>query len=212
MKNLSLGLNAVLTIAVIVLFYLHFSNIQSVDAVNETELVEVVEKEDVPEMSLSTGKIAYLNVDSLQANYQYYEELIDQLKGKQKRYEREIEAKFSAFEKKIKAFQQAAPTMSQFEGQTKQKELAAEEQKLYKLREDYATKFSQEELKLNDEFQANVKGFIKKYNNDKNFELIIGASQMGNVVLDYRENINITDEVVRGLNQQYKDENAVAPE
>ena len=46
-------------------------------------------------------------------------------------------------------------------------ELAEEEQNLYKMRDDFALKFQNEEAKLNDEFQKNVKDFIKKQYNIK---------------------------------------------
>ena len=105
-------------------------------------------------------------------------------------------------------FQKKAPTMTQFEGQMRQKELAEEEQVLYKLRDDFAIKFQNEEGKLNEEFQNNVKGFIQEFNDKSQYNLIIGASQVGNVVLDYNEGINITNQIVEGLNKQYDLDNA----
>ena len=103
-------------------------------------------------------------------------------------------------------FQKKAPTMTQFEGQTKQKELAEEEQRLYKMRDDFAIKFQNEEARLNEEFQKNVKDFIKEFNKETDYNIILGASQLGNVVLDYNEGINITNEIVTGLNEQYNKE------
>lgn len=109
-----------------------------------------------------------------------------------------------AFEKKVKDFQQKASTMTQFEGQMKQQELAEEEQKLYKLREDFAGKFQEEEAKLNDEFQKTVQAYIQKHNKTTNYDIIIGASQLGNIVLDFKPEIDITQHVVDGLNAEYK--------
>ncbi|HRP60941.1 MAG TPA: OmpH family outer membrane protein, partial [Vicingus sp.] len=93
-------------------------------------------------------------------------------------------------------------------GQTKQQELAEAEQNLYKLREDFTIKFQEEEAKLNDEFQKTVQAFIKKYNEKTNFDIIIGASQMGNIVLDFKPGIDITQHVVEGLNTEYKEKTA----
>lgn len=205
MKNISLGLNAVLIVAVAILYYLQFSNNETIteEVVEETEVVAVEKPVEVEKID---SKIAYLNVDSLQNNYKLYTDLINKLKGREKKYEKELQAKSAFFEKKVMEFQKKASTMTQFEGQTKQKELAEEEQRLYKVRDDYAAKFQNEEAKLNDEFQANVKGFIKKYNEESVYDLVIGASQLGNVVLDYNEGINITNEIVVGLNEQYDNE------
>ena len=131
-------------------------------------------------------------------------ELIEKLKRREKKYEKELNTKSAAFEKEVMEFQQKAPTMTQFEGQMKQKELAEKEKNLYDLQEKFALKFQQEQTKLDEEFQNKVNGFIKKYNKNAKYELIIGASKMGNVVLDYNEGLNITDEIVAGLNKEYQ--------
>ena len=206
MKNISLGLNAVLIVAVAILYYLQFSNTTPAEEV-ETEVAEV-EVETPVEVDKVESKIGYLNVDSLQKNYKLYSELINKLKGREKKYEKELSTKSAAFEKKVMEFQKKAPTMTQFEGQTRQKELAEEEQRLYKMRDDFAVKFQNEEAKLNDEFQKNVKDFIKKFNEETDYNIILGASQLGNVVLDYNEGINITNEIVSGLNTQYDKDKA----
>jgi|TARA_B110000459_G_scaffold40471_1_gene43766 outer membrane protein len=207
MKNLSLGLNAVLILAVAILYYLHFSSATPVEETVVESLVEM--KEDpVNETGKIASKIGYLNTDSLRANYKFYDELIAKLKGRERKYEKELSSKSAAFEKEVMEFQQKAPTMTQFEGQMRQKELGKKEKDLYALQEKFAIKFQNEQTKLDEEFQNKVNNFIKNYNTEAGYNLIIGASKMGNVVLDYNEGLNITNEIVSGLNEQYDIENA----
>lgn len=212
MKNISVIINVVLAIAVAVLYYLHFSCAASCSSSENTEVVTEIGTETetvVPLDEISTtSNVGYINIDSLQDKYKLYEVLIQKLKAKQTKYEAEISTKMVAFEKKVKDFQQKAQTMSQFEGQTKQQELAEEEQRLYKLRDDFTIKFQEEEAKLNDEFQKTVQSYIKKHNEKTNFDIIIGASQMGNIVLDFKPGIDITQHVVNGLNAEYKEKTA----
>lgn len=206
MKNTSLIINIVLGIAVAVLYYLHFSCSSSCSPTDTPSSVVVDKNGDeaiVKTDSNGFANVGYINIDSLQNKYELYEVLIQKLKVKQGKYESEISTKMSAFEKKVKDFQQKAPTMTQFEGQMKQQELAEEEQKLYKLREDFTVKFQEEEAKLNDEFQKTVQEYIKKHNSVTNYDIIIGASQMGNIVLDFKPEIDITQNVVDGLNAEY---------
>jgi outer membrane protein len=206
MKNISLALNAILIVAVAILYYLQFSD-NEVGGEEVIDAVTVVDVEpDLIEVEAIESKIGYLNVDSLQKKYKLYSELINKLKRREKKYEKELTTKSAVFEKKVMEFQKNAPTMTQFEGQTRQKELADEEQKLYKMRDDFAVKFQAEEAKLNEEFQKKVKDFIKKINEETGYNIIIGSSQMGNVVLDYNEGINITNKIVTGLNEQYDNE------
>jgi outer membrane protein len=134
MKNISLALNAVLVVAVAILFYLHFSNLPKVE---EEIVVDEIENEKMDELvdeEKISSNIAYLNVDSLQSNYKLYSELINKLKRRQAKYEKELQSKSALFEKKVMEFQKKAPTMTQFEGQMRQKELAEEEQVLYQMR------------------------------------------------------------------------------
>lgn len=207
MKNTSLIINVILGIALVVLYYLYFTtcttcqtNNDSSDAVNEEKSVVVSQ----PKEKSGFANVGYINIDSLQDKYDLYEVMIQKLKVKQGKYESEITTKMTAFEKKVKDFQQKASTMTQFEGQMKQQELAEEEQKLYKLREDFTIKFQEEEAKLNDEFQKTVQAYIQKHNKTTNYDIIIGASQLGNIVLDFKPEIDITQNVVDGLNAEYK--------
>jgi len=195
---------------VAVLYYLHFSCAASCNSPADTEVTAEVETEEIVPLDeiSTTSNVGYINIDSLQDKYKLYEVLIQKLKAKQTKYEAEISTKMVAFEKKVKDFQQKAQTMSQFEGQTKQQELAEEEQRLYKLRDDFTIKFQEEEAKLNDEFQKTVQDYIKKHNEKTNFDIIIGASQMGNIVLDFKPGIDITQHVVNGLNAEYKEKTA----
>jgi len=210
MKNISVVINVILAIAVAVLYYLHFSCAASCNSSVDTEVTAEVETEEVVPLDeiSTTSNVGYINIDSLQDKYKLYDVLIQKLKAKQTKYEAEISTKMAAFEKKVKDFQQKAQTMSQFEGQTKQQELAEEEQRLYKLRDDFTIKFQEEEAKLNDEFQKTVQDYIKKHNEKTNFDIIIGASQMGNIVLDFKPGIDITQHIVNGLNAEYKEKTA----
>lgn len=203
MKNSSILLNIVLAVAIAVLYYLHFS-CSTPCSTDTTDELAVENKDEKSAVSNGVANIGYINIDSLQDKYEFYEVLIQKLKAKQTKYEGEISGKMMAFEKKVKDFQQKASTMSQFEGQTKQQELAEEEQRLYKLRDDFTAKFQEEEAKLNDEFQKTVQAYIEKHNEKTNYDIIIGASQLGNIVLDFKPEIDITQNVVDGLNAEYK--------
>ncbi len=203
MKNISLGLNAVLVIAVAILYYMQFSGDTVVEEDAATDEVEVVDVEEPVDIEKIASNIGYIDVDSMQQEYKLYDELSNKLKAREKKYEKELNSKSTAFEKKVMEFQQKAPTMTQFEGQTRQKELAEEEQMLYKMRDDFAVKFQDEQIKLNEELQTKIKGYIKEYNADKKYDIIIGSSRLGNMVLYFDEGINLSKDIVEGLNEEY---------
>ena len=100
MKNISLALNAILVVAVAILFYLHFSNLPKVQ---EEIVVANIENEKIDEPVKEekiSSNIAYLNVDSLQSNYKLYSVLINKLKRRQAKYEKELQSKSAVLRRK----------------------------------------------------------------------------------------------------------------
>ena len=78
MKNLSLILNAVLIVAVGILFYLHFSSTKSIEG-GQPSTVRVNTAD--PGMG-----IVYINIDSLLNNYAYFADMQDEFADKQENF------------------------------------------------------------------------------------------------------------------------------
>jgi len=210
MKNLSLVLNTVMGIAIIILFYLQFSS--KTLAPDEQQIEEVPTTEAIEEMIVSNdssnSKIGYINVDSLQIKYKLYDELKSKLEKKEKSYDAQLKAKSQDFQKKIEDFRKKAPNMTQFEGELKQKELAEEEEKLYQMRDEYAQRFEKEMIELNTQLYKAIKDYIKQHNELTKYDIIIGESQTRNFVLDFNKEIDITNDIVKGLNKKYNEDKA----
>jgi outer membrane protein len=82
MKNLSLILNAVLIVAVGVLFYLHFSTKGSAKASPARSASMNLVQPDVP--------IVYVNIDTLLNNYDYFKDMQNDFADKQSEMEAEL--------------------------------------------------------------------------------------------------------------------------
>ena len=82
MKNLSLILNAVLIVAVGVLFYLHFSAKGSTTAGPAKAEGISIYQPDVP--------IVYVNIDTLLSNYEYFNDMQNDFADKQSELEAEL--------------------------------------------------------------------------------------------------------------------------
>ena len=208
MKNISLALNAVMAVAIIILFYLQLSDKPAENTSETFKHEEVPTVSDVEEMitnDSAVSKIGYINVDSLQMKYKLYDESKAQLEKKEKSYDAQLTAKSKEFQKKIEDFRKKAPNMTQFEGELKQKELAEEEEKLYQMRDDYAQRFEKEMIELNTQLYKSIKDYIKQHNELTKYDIIIGESQTRNFVLDFNKNIDITSDVVEGLNKKYNE-------
>src|SRR5450432_1891280 len=72
--------------------------------------------------------MAYFNLDSLEAHYLYFKDLLDQVKRKENEMNAELSGMEKSYQKKINEWQKKAPTMSQTEGQEAQQEYAQMQQ------------------------------------------------------------------------------------
>jgi outer membrane protein len=197
MKNISLILNAILFVAVGVLFVLQFSG-KSPSSTNDSK------KNAKKDSLLANVKedIAYINVDSLLNNYKFYEELESKLMDKQKMMEADLNRKMAAFEKEANEFQKKVQNnsfLSQESAQRQQEELQEKQQNLYKLRDDLSLELQKESQNLEMQLLDTVTNFIKVYNKDMKYRFILNSASF----LYGNEGLDITDTITSLLNSRY---------
>ena len=72
-------------------------------------------------------------------------------------------------------------------------------------KDDLLAKLDDEQSKTNEDLYSKLTAFMKEYNKDKNYSFILGF-QRGGGILFANDSLNITKEIVHGLNQAYEDE------
>src|SRR5690606_39654115 len=135
----------------------------------------------------------------------FVDEMRDNLSKKQEEYRNDLERRLRAFEKEVMDFQQNASTMSQFEGQEKQKQLLAKEQELSRLQEDLSVKLMEMEDKMKRDLRNSILSYLKSYRNEK-VDVILDFST-SSYVLMIDDALNLTQEVLKGLHEEYNQKN-----
>jgi len=148
-------------------------------------------------------RLAYFNLDSLESHYQYFKDVLDQVKGKENEMNAELSGMEKGFQKKISEWQKKAPTMSQTESQEAQQEYAQMQQN-YQLRKQT---LQESLMKHNEDLKADIRkkieDYLKEYNKEKGYNYII--SYEANSFIYIRDSANnITDDLISGLNASYK--------
>lgn len=195
MKNLSLILNALLLVAVAVLYFLHFSSQKSPQEENQG-----ASGAPLP------VNIAYINSDSLLKNYDYFKAVADKLETKKDGLQAEYENRARGLESEINSFQQNAQNMTMAQARAVEENLVKKQQNLMRYQETLAQDLAQEEAKVNNELYDRVADYLKKYGQDNNFQLVL-TYQKGSGVLYANDSLNITNEIISGLNKAYQEEN-----
>lgn len=193
MKNISIILNAVLLVAVGVLFYLHFSASTPTKKVVNSEGVETAEG----------GELAYVVIDSLRKNYKFFEDLRELLIQKQQNSELSLNRKAAAYEKEAVDFQEKIQKhlITQRQAEEMNQKLMTKQQNILKLKETLSKQLAEDESSMNKQLQDSISSFLEEYNSGR-FRLILSVS-MGQNLLYGDAALNITDEVISGLNNRY---------
>jgi len=199
-RNISLIFNILLSIAVIILFYLHFND-QGSEAVAEDHSKKNDAKSD---SSLFDGiGVYYVNTDSLSINYKFAKELDKTLKEKREQSRIQFESAVKKFEDDVRSFQEKSRFMTQMEGQKKQEELVQRERELAKLEKDLSERLMEDQEKLNLELRKKILDHIRESGKKRKFLYVLGYSEIENNILVAHDSLDITNEILQGLNAEY---------
>ena len=199
MKNLSLVFNGVLALAIVALFVLYFTGGQDSDSEHESNM-----SDPSVEQSAEEFKVAYVLIDSLLANYVLAQELTEELIRSKSSLESELATKGQSLEKKITEFQNQVEKrlITSWDAKEKEKQLTEEQQVFLNLQNDMQNRLMREEQEMNVRVYETVIDFVDRYNQDKGFKLIISQTS-GGVLLYAEEYMNVTNQVLQGLNAEY---------
>ncbi|MGC8825280.1 MAG: OmpH family outer membrane protein [Bacteroidales bacterium] len=196
MKNISFIINIVLAIAIGVLFFLYFSLKSEVKTIAKTANSSV---------SVKDVRIAYVNMDTLYAHYDEYLDLKAQIADKQKKMENELNSKKSQYERKVMDYQDKVQKglLLTSERQRIEQQLYADQQNLLRLGESMQNELAEETRVLNNRLGNNIVEFLKEYNKDGKYVYIMSHVFGGNL-LYVNDSLDITADVIKGLNEKYR--------
>ena len=185
-----------LSLAVAVLFFLHFSGKPSGDAGAAADGGVVAGR-----------KTVYVQVDSLLKNYEFFKDTRKELENKNFQLENELNTKGRSLQNEVQFFQQRAQTMTPEQARSTEAQLMKKQQDLVAYRDQSAQALGQEEAKKNEELYKNIRSYIEKYNKENGFEYVLGYS-LGGGILFANPSLDVTQKILDGLNKEYKGSNA----
>ena len=196
MKNLSLILNIVLLIAVGVLYFLHFRGHQ------ETTTVSSIKNSGNP-IDIEGLTIAYVNSDSLLKNYDLFKDMEKKFNSKRDKLNTEYQNRAKGLQTEISNYQQTAGNMTINQQRAVEEDLRRKQQNLMLYQEQLSQELMQDESNMNAQIYDKVSDYLKDYGKNKNLHLVLTYTK-GSGVLYASDSLNITNEVITGLNQQYQ--------
>lgn len=194
MKNASLILNVVLLASVSWLYY----KIYSGDCQPSTPAAAPV---------LTTGSgmpanaIVFINSDSLLENYNFFNSLKEELEQKQDSLDKMLRGQAAQLDREVNAYQERGATMSPEDRAREEERLMAKQQRLLEMKQSLVDDLQEREEEMNDSIHHNLQTFLKEYNKEKNYLYILGY-QRGSGILLANDSLDITKDVLEGLNKE----------
>lgn len=190
-------LNGIMFIGLVVL-YIMFFNSKGSSKHNPNATAPIVSGE-------GGLTIAYVNTDSLMAKYQYALDLNEEMSQYAKQQENSYKQQITQYQNDYQKYLKEGPDMTLSQQTAKEEELKNRAAKLQTLEAELTMKIQEKTLKESEAMTRCVYNFIRDYNKDnQQFDLILAKSFSSSPILYGNEGMDITNEIIEGLNDEYK--------
>ncbi|MDR1460013.1 MAG: OmpH family outer membrane protein [Bacteroidales bacterium] len=187
-------IGGVLIVAVIVLYILHFQQPQSLKPI------------PVRTGDSSHALIVTVNTDSVTEHFVLVKLLKNDLEKETETYQKELQTKSSAFESKYQNYMINVQNnvLTQTQMQNAEKQLMQEKELLEALSDRYTKILVDKEMSVQNEIMDSLKNATKRVNEAGYHADYIFATNSGSAILHASEWLDITDQVIKELNDSYK--------
>lgn len=148
-------------------------------------------------------QIAYVEIDSIMTQYTYWKEVAKILEAKEKNIQKTLAGKQQALQQAAANFQRNIQTNKYTQAQAQQIQAGIQKQAAdaEALQQRLGAEYQKEVTNYNKALSDSVHNYLKSFNKDKKYVMILAKS--GDNILYADDACNITSEVVKGMNKAY---------
>ncbi len=196
MNKISTYLSLLALIGVGVLFYFHFSSHKK----NETSFISRNSSD-----SSENFRMAYFDIDSLQDKYQYFKDVSGEIKRKEADITSQLNSLQNTYQKRLRELQEKSATMTQAEAEAAQHEYTQMQEKYQHRQMTLEQDLKKQQIDMMTRVRNRIENYLKEFNKEKGYAFIM--SYEPGFMLYYRDSVyDITNDVINGLNEEYKKE------
>lgn len=170
-----------------------------------TKNEEETTTENATEEEAAGLRIAYVELDTLMSQYQLYKDYSEVLTRKGNNIQKTLEQKQRTLESHAANVQRKYDNnefTTRDEVERAQASIEKEQRDLAELADRLQSEFALEQARINEEARDSIQSFLKRYNKTKKFDYVLVKA--GDNLLIANPKYNITNDIVKGLNKQYK--------
>ena len=201
MKNFLPISNVILAIAVVILFILYFN---SGDEIIKSEN-QLPKSEQLNQNNGERVRIAYINTDTLLVKYNLSKDLNEELLKKQEDARTNLNEEARTLDSEMREFQRKIQNngfLTRERAQSEQQRLLDKEQKLKDLNTKLSNDIVSRQQEISNQLLDTITNYLDEMNLEKKYDLILSTTVGGNI-LYAKKGMDITNEVLKELNQRY---------
>jgi outer membrane protein len=148
-------------------------------------------------------KIAYVNTDSLLEHYDFYIKSKKEMQEQEEKNSTSLNNQAQALQREYEDAQARVGSMTAAQAESVQASLQRKQQSLMQQKEKLSEEFGASMQKMTDDLTNKMHSYLKEYNKSKHYDYILGY-QKGSGILYAESELEITDEVRKGMNEAYQ--------
>lgn len=189
MKNISLVLNVVLGIAVVVLYYLHFSSGRASSPSSGA--------------ALTNQTISYINADTVLKYYDYSKVGREKLEARSKQLDQDLNARASSLQGEFESYQRNINSMTIGQARAVEEDLTKKRNNLQLYQEGLNQQMMMEQERMNKDLYDKVTSYLRRYGKENGIQVVFKFN-LASDVLYASDSLDISSEVIKGLNEEYR--------
>lgn len=194
MKNVILIINALLVLAVGYLFYKQFSGKETITSSNTEKRANAGDEKKLT--------IAYIDLDSVQVNYELAKAVQKEIKAKEASTTAELDRMEKMYRNKLSGYQQKAKSMTEAEAANARQDMENTQNQMMERRQALTEEYNQFVASKQIVVKKTIEDFLKTFNADRTYSFIF-SYEPG--LFYYKDTTyDITRQVLKGLNTEYK--------
>ena len=135
-----------------------------------------------------------------------HKDMQEELQAYQKQLENELKSKLTKFQTDYENYIKNGASLTLTQQKQTEQDLTKRQQELSQLEPQMMANLQERQISENEKLLNAVYAFIRDYNKKhQNFDVIFSKSFLGSPVLYIDEGMDITDEIVEGLNKEYEE-------
>lgn len=150
--------------------------------------------------------IVYINSDSLLTKYEYFKDARARFQTKTERTERDFQTKATAFEKEVQNYQRNGGNMTVEQRVSTEQKLAQRQQQLQQQSQTAGNQLATEEAEEMKKIYDRVEAYLQKLSQERGYKMVLTYSRGQSAILYGDNALDITEDVLTGLNSEYDEE------